>query len=433
MKPLAVGLLTLCTMGALPVSAQRDEVGGAWELTMIRFGEPDSQRAILEVKGTGIAGRLGSWNVSGSVRGGAIEFQASAPNGKSVGTFSGTLRDGRLAGEAKIWDQPAKWTARRPVTRPARAPRTQSFTPREFHRVFSGNIAPALRIFPGDTVKTWTVDNAGLDKELAAITLGGNPVIGPFHVEGAMPGDTLVVRFNRMRPNRNSARSGNFVHSNAVTANFFRDARRIPDFDRNWRIDAERGLAFLAHPTDRLKNYSVPLRPMLGCVGVAPQGKQVYRTFDLGSFGGNLDYNRIGEGASVYLPVYHPGALLFFGDGHAAQGDGELTDAALETSMDVEFTVDVIQGKSIGMPRVTNAEYLIALGVAGSIPDALKVATTELAGWLGSEYGLNPNEVAMVLGTAIRYDIAELVDPQMNVAARISRKALAQIEKAAGK
>src|SRR5437899_8935481 len=123
----------------------------------------------------------------------------------------------------------------------------------------------------------------------------------------------------------------------------------------------------LAHPTDKLKNYSVPLRPMLGCIGVAPGGNMALRSGFLGPYGGNMDYNQMREGVTVYLPVFQPGALLFMGDGHAAQGDGELTGNALETSMDIEFTVDLIRDKSSGGPRAENDEYLMAMGIGGSL------------------------------------------------------------------
>src|SRR5262245_65856705 len=104
---------------------------------------------------------------------------------------------------------------------------------------------------------------------------------------------------------------------------------------------------------------------MLGCVGVAPPGRDVIRTRDSGVFGGNMDYNQIREGTTVYLPVFHDGALLFMGDGHAAQGDGELTGDALETSMEFEFTVDVISEKSIGTPRAENRSEERRVGRAG--------------------------------------------------------------------
>ena len=119
--------------------------------------------------------------------------------------------------------------------------------------------------------------------------------------------------------------------------------------------------------------------------------------------------------------------MLFVGDGHAAQGDGELNGDALETSMDVEFTVDLIRGKSTQGPRMENEEYLMASGIANSLPEALQIATTELARWLEQDYKLNANESAIVLGTSIRYDVAELVDPQVHIVAKISKAVLATL------
>ena len=104
---------------------------------------------------------------------------------------------------------------------------------------------------------------------------------------------------------------------------------------------------------------------MLGCVGVAPPGYQSMRTVNLGVYGGNLDYSGLHEGSTLYLPVFQPGALLFIGDGHARQGDGELTGTGLETSMDVEFTVDLIEGQSLGQPRMEDDQFLMISGIGG--------------------------------------------------------------------
>lgn len=97
---------------------------------------------------------------------------------------------------------------------------------------------------------------------------------------------------------------------------------------------------------------------MLGCIGVAPPGRDVIRTGDSGSFGGNMDYNQLSEGTTIYLPVFQDGALLFMGDGHAAQGDGE-------------FTVDVTPEKFIGTPRAENNDYVMAIGIGGLLDQAL--------------------------------------------------------------
>ncbi len=210
----------------------------------------------------------------------------------------------------------------------------------------------------------------------------------------------------------------------------FADLKRVEKFDSHWKLDRQKGIAMLANPTEKLKNYTVPLRPMLGCVATAPPAKQAFRSGYLGPYGGNMDYNKIREGTTLYLPVFQIGALLFVGDGHAAQGDGELTGDALETSMDIEFTVDVIRDKSSGMPRAENAEYFMASGIGGSLQDALQTATSELVKWLMRDYKLNAAEAAIVLGTAIQYDIAELVDPQIHVVAKIGKPALAAVPKA---
>ena len=242
-----------------------------------------------------------------------------------------------------------------------------------------------------------------------------------------MPGDTLSIRFNRVRLNRDSAGSGDRIVPGAVQPWYFRDAKFDQKFDSEWKLDRESGMGMLAKPTDRLKNFKVKLQPMLGCVGVAPPANQAFRSGWLGSWGGNMDYSGLREGVTVYLPVYQEGALLFVGDGHALEGDGELTGDALETSMDVEFTVDLVRGNSTQGPRFENDEYLMASGIAGSLQDALQMATTELARWIERDYKLSANESNIILGAAMRYDIAEVVDPQVHIVAKIAKSVLATL------
>jgi amidase len=311
----------------------------------------------------------------------------------------------------------------------AGGPRTHIFTPTEFHRVFSWSIPPAMRIFPGDTVKTKSVDAGGSDENSVRRSFGGNPLTGPFFVEGAMPGDTLVVRLNHVRTNRDWAGSGQSVVGNAMTPGYLMNLNRAKDFSSRWKLDAEKGVAYLEKPTEALKQFAVPLQPMLGCVGVAPPGRDVIATRDSGIFGGNMDYNQIREGATLYLPVFHEGALLFMGDGHAAQGDGELTGDALETSMEFEFTVDLIPERSVGTPRAENAEYLMAIGIGGSLDQALQRATTEMARWLENDFKLNSTESAMVLGFAVQYDVADLVGTQVSIVAKIPKTVVAQLKR----
>jgi len=192
-----------------------------------------------------------------------------------------------------------------------------------------------------------------------------------------------------------------------------------------WHLDAEHGVASPEKPAEHLTRYTVPLRPMLGCVGVAPNVENAAPgTGDSGHYGGNMDFNEIVEGATVYLPVNVPGALLYVGDGHAAQGDGELNGNALETSMDVEFTVDVIPGKQIPGPRVESATHVMAMGLAGSLDDAFRRATANMAQWLTDEYKLTPSEVAQVLGTSAEYKVSEVADRNAGMVLKINKERL---------
>jgi acetamidase/formamidase len=185
-------------------------------------------------------------------------------------------------------------------------------------------------------------------------------------------------------------------------------------------------------PAEHLKQYMVPLRPMLGCVAVAPGPAQAAPgSGDSGRYGGNMDFNEIVEGATVYLPVSVPGALLYVGDGHAAQGDGELNGNALETSMDVEFTVDVIPGKRVPGPRVESATHIMAVGLEGSLDDAFRSATANMAQWLTDEYKLTPSEVAQVLGTAAEYKVSEAADRNAGMVLKINKERLKALASAA--
>lgn len=425
----------ICTLAffCATVVAQPPDLTGDWLLTLTVYGEPDVMRLKLEPKDKGITGKIwGGVKLDGAVNGSAIEFKCSYEEDKetkSCGSISATIANGEIKGSGKLFDDAAEFHARR-LAVVAAAPRIHDFTPTKYYRQFSGTTEPVLTIHPGDTVRTKCVDAGGVDDKGEHKSHGGNPLTGPFYVEGAVSGDTLAVKLNRVRLNRDSAGIYNdTVVGSAVDPYYYRDQKRAKDFDSAWKLDREHGVAQLTKPTDKLRNLKVQLRPMMGCIGVAPNGHQVYRSGNLGNYGGNMDYNQLQEGTTVYLPVFQEGALLFVGDGHAAQGDGELTGNALETSMDIEFTVDLIRGKSLGQPRFENGEYVMVSGIAGSLNAALQEATTGLSRWLEEEYKLNSGEVAMVLGSSMRYDIAEIVDPQVHVVAKLPKSILGQIVK----
>jgi acetamidase/formamidase len=316
------------------------------------------------------------------------------------------------------------FTARKIPDKPA-GPQRHEFVPTTFYREFSATTKPVLTIWPGDTVHTTTVDAGGTDEKGVKRVLGGNPQTGPFYVETAMPGDTLVVHLNRVRLNRDYAISDDAIVGRALGPQL---AVKMKDGgkDVRWLLDRQKMIATPQKPGEHMKNYTVPVKPMLGCVATAPGfGSAGVITGDSGRFGGNMDFNEVVEGTTVYLPVSQPGALLYVGDGHALQGDGELNGNALETSMDVEFTVDVVHDKNIITPRVESPTHVMAVGLAGSVDDALRLATASITQWLEQDYKLTPSEVAQVLGTSAEYVISEVADRNAGVAAKIRKERLA--------
>ena len=303
------------------------------------------------------------------------------------------------------------------------SPRTHEFAGGPYRNRMSAAFPPVLRVNSGDSVRTSTLDNVGVDAAGALRASPPNPQTGPFFVDGAAAGDTLAVTLDAVSLNRDSAHSIGRLVPYTVTADY---ALRTEygAFDANWALDHEQGVAVLRHPSPGLKDFRVKVRPMLGGIGVAAPRDPAPLATELGAWGGNLDYASLAQGTTVYLPVFHPGALLYIGDGHAFQGDGELTGAAIETSLDVRFTVRVLKGWPLDGPRAENDEFLMAMGIGDTFSEAFRRSTSSLLTWLQRDYSLSPNEAAMVLGAILKYDVAEIVDPQIHVVARLAKAAL---------
>jgi acetamidase/formamidase len=415
--------ITLVVFVYVAAAQNASSPSGAWLSSFSIFEQTVYQRLQLEVVGSKLTGKLENDNLEGTFENGRVEGTVTRGQLLPI-RFTGTFTGDRITGSLRVGENdPRTWEAVRQP--PPRAPQTHTFEPSTFHNAFADSIPPVLHLAPGDTVKTWSVDAGGTDPKGVRRNQGGNPLTGPFYIDGAFPGDTLVVHFNRIRLNRDSAISSPLIVNGALAPGYVEQRKPVPGYNSDWKLDLAGGYAMLAKPTETMKDYKVPLAPMLGCVGVAPGGNQSFRSGYLGGFGGNMDYNQLREGVTVYLQVNVPGALLYMGDGHATQGAGELTGNALETSMDIEFTVDVQRGGALGFPRMENADYLMASGIAGSLDDAFRQATTNLTRCLETKYKLNAAEVSSVLGTAMVYDIAEVVDPQVHVVAKVPKSVLA--------
>ncbi len=298
---------------------------------------------------------------------------------------------------------------------------THRFAPKVFHNTFSSAHAPVLRIRPGDRVVTTTIDARGFDRDNNKVGEGPNPQTGPFYVEGAEPGDVLVVRLERIEPNRPTAWSSSLLAPYTADPAFLRFEGLREQTTETWTIDKAKGVAWIESRAFRPNRIEVPLRPMLGCVATAPARREAVPTSTPDTFGGNMDYNGMVAGVTLMLPVNEPGALLFLGDGHARQGDGEVVGNALETSMDVEFTVDLVKRKKIGWPRLETETHIMTLGSARPLLQALQHATTEMQRWLMADYGFDERGASLLMGHVLEYDIANVVDPHFTVAAKIRK------------
>lgn len=288
-----------------------------------------------------------------------------------------------------------------------------------------GSHPHVLTIAPGDTVVTSTVDARGHDRTGERITPGGNPQTGPFYIEGAEPGDTLVVRLDKLVPNRPTGWSARVLAPNVIDPGF---ASRLPDEPIVfWDVDTGAGIATLKEPIAGLESLRIPVVPMLGCFGVAAKGGQAISTATSAEHGGNMDYRGFIEGVTVYFPVFAPGALLHVGDGHAAQGDGEIAGTGIEISFDVEFTVDLKKGETINWPRGENADSIFTVGNARPLDQALQHATTEMVAWLARDYGLDVIAASTLMGQAVEYDIGNVYDPAYTVVCKMPKKILAQL------
>lgn len=299
----------------------------------------------------------------------------------------------------------------------------------EVHRVinavnyhtFSREHPVQARLRPGDTVITKTVDSAGFDDQgIRHTKTHGNPLTGPFYIEGAEPGDALVVQLDRVRLNRTTGYTAFRVGAVPPEA---RPAYAPPSYAEGavlpgrtdlipFVIDLKAGTARPKDTLSTLANLTFTATPMLGCIGVDPGWEKPPTSGPAGAYGGNMDYKEIREGATVLLPVSIAGAYFFIGDGHALQGDGEAVGSGIETSLDVQFTIGLRKKAALTGPRVENAEYLISIGArtatSPSLNTALGIANADMLRWLIEEHRIEPVAAHLLIGHQARYDVAAL-------------------------
>jgi acetamidase/formamidase/creatinine amidohydrolase/Fe(II)-dependent formamide hydrolase-like protein len=306
---------------------------------------------------------------------------------------------------------------------------THHFKPTVGHPTFAVR-PPVLTVRPGDVLESESLWGEWYEKP------GGKwpGEVGPIAIEGAEPGDTLVVEILKVRPNRDTAvstqggRFGALVPdgSTAMLNDMFPRGRYV------WRLDRSRMTGTVDLPGSAMKSITVPLQPMIGRVAVAPEGDMTFDGLWPGRFGGNMDASDVREGTTVYLPVFHPGALFYFGDGHALMGDGEVCGSGLETSMDVAFRFGLQKKKTIAWPRFEDAEHLMVAGSARPLSDALRIAFVELIDWLVADYGFAKADAYQLVSQVAVIRVANMVDPLYTVVAKFPRRFLPSRASATG-
>lgn len=419
-----------------------NSLAGRWAVTVDINGTPLDWRMDMVQQGEKITGDFAGDKFEGTVSGNSMHFLAKDEHGgtsevaatiaqaaKQPTTFNGTVKF--TDPDDKEHPHTHAITGRLTPKRPEGGPQRHELRPVAFYRSFSALNPPALTVWPGDSIHTTTVDAGGADENGKDRVAGGNPETGPFYIETALPGDTLVVHLTRLRLNRDYAISDDALVGRAMAPDLAVKMKGGGK-DVRWHLDREHGTASPEKPGEHLTSYSVPVRPMLGCIAAAPPraAQAPPGAGDSGAWGGNMDFNEMVEGATVYLPVSTPGAMLYVGDGHALQGDGELNGNALETSMDVEFTVDVIHSEHrIPGPRVESATHIMAMGLGGSLDDAFRGATGNMSQWLTDTYGLTPSEIAQVLGTSAEYKVSEVADRNAGIVVKINKDRLRGLKK----
>jgi len=304
---------------------------------------------------------------------------------------------------------------------PLASAETVRFKPTVGHPTFAVR-EPVLNLKPGDVLESESLWGEWYEKA------GGKwpGEVGPIAVDGAEPGDTLVVEILKVRPNRDTAVSTQGGRFGALVPDGF-TAMLNDLFPRGryvWRLDRERMTGTLDMPDSAMKSITVPLKPMLGRVAVAPEGDMSFDGLWPGRFGGNMDASDVREGTTVYLPVFHPGALFYFGDGHALMGDGEVCGSGLETSMDVTFRFGLQKKKTIAWPRFEDAEHLMVAGSARPLSDALRIAFVELIDWLVADYGFAKPDVYQLVSQVAVIRVANMVDPLYTVVAKFPKRFL---------
>jgi acetamidase/formamidase len=292
-----------------------------------------------------------------------------------------------------------------------------------------GVAPPVARLRPGNILEANALDCFGnaIKKpgDTLSLSKGDNPLTGPFFIEGAEPGDTLVVHILDLQVDGNQGVGAFAPGFGALNETNYTPMLHPPLPERIWFYPIDHaGNTATFQALDSNYKVKIPLHPFLGCIGVAPSSGEARSSVVPAEFGGNMDAPEVSVGNTLYLPVNVSGGLLYFGDGHAAMGDGEIAGTAIEVPMKARLQLDLVKGKHTNWPRFENENEIMAAVIYRPVDDAVRIAFTELVGWIHADYGLSELDAYELLSKVGKIHLTEMVDPNYVVVASIEKKYL---------
>ena len=303
--------------------------------------------------------------------------------------------------------------------------------PDELAYTFGGR-EPVRRVKPGTVLELYTEDCFGgrvrVVDDLASVVCEFpylNPVTGPFHVDGAEPGDTLAVHFVAIEPARDWAVSTTFPHFGALTGTHNTATLHPPLDEVVWLYEVDSAAGVVRYRARR-GEYTVdlPLDPMHGTAGVAPAAFEARMTITPDAHGGNMDTPELRAGVTAYFGVNVPGALFALGDGHCRQGHGEVCGTGVEAAMNTTVVVDVVKGAATPWPRIESDAALMSTGSARPLEDAYRISQHDLVTWTADLVGLDLLDAYQLVSQAGEAPVGNVCDPNYTMVARVDKRYL---------
>ncbi len=287
--------------------------------------------------------------------------------------------------------------------------------------------APVARVKSGETFVVETLDafgnmatSADVDIKKVADQWGPNPCTGPIYVEGAEPGDALAVTIDAIKLTRDFGVSAILPRFGGLTSTALTPTLDGP-LPQRVMLHPIKGGEIVFDP--KLKIAPIPVEAFYGTIGTSPAAEAI-STISPGFHGGNMDSPDVCVGNTIYLPVQAPGALLYIGDCHAAQGDGEVCGVAVEVPSEGTLTARVVKGRRLTTPRIENDEYIMSVGSARPLDEAARIAYCDLLDWVERDYKLDRLTAYELASLVAKVRLANMVDTLYTMVAKFPKRYL---------